>query len=510
MVVIMKWNFKQIRSNARRTVFSRGAKPWFTLVCVAFLFAFIGVSNINQLDFIDLIDEKLGAVNDSVNSNIEILKAYIIETPIVKDIPLITSEAALGFIDILSRSSTWVIKLLGANLAYFKRNQGEVIANMIIAAVITAAVKLFIQNAAVIGSHRFAMECRFSKDVPFRRIMAPFHSKSIFHLIGVMFIYKTVLALWSFTVIGGIYKYYQYCMVPYILAENPSVGWKEAKKLSAQMTKGYKMKIFLTQLSYLHIWIVKAIPIIGLLVSVPMEMALGAEMYFALRSRSDIDRKLFVEKAFSGKPCYAPGEDGSVQPQYVLQDLSIQRPRLIDEKSVYTLLDYVIMFFAFCFIGWIWECGLYIVRDHLLINRGSMYGPWIPIYGVGGTSVVLLLDRFKDNKPRLFLLSVGLCGILEYASSFILDFMFNSSYWNYKADFMNLNGRIYLAGLIAFGIGSMGGIYLFAPTIKAFIEKHSRKLIVSVAVILTVLFLTDLLICFKFGFNSGASVGGSI
>ena len=59
--------------------------------------------------------------------------------------------------------------------------------------------------------------------------------------------------------IPGIYKTFQYAMVPYILAENPSVTWKEARELSKQMTKGYKWKMFLVRLSYVNIWILEII-----------------------------------------------------------------------------------------------------------------------------------------------------------------------------------------------------------------------------------------------------------
>ncbi|WP_279232011.1 putative ABC transporter permease [[Clostridium] hylemonae] len=41
------------------------------------------------------------------------------------------------------------------------------------------------------------------------------------------------------------------------------------------------------------------------------------------------------------------------------------------------------MFFAFSGIGWIWEVILHIIEDGMIINRGVMTGPWLPIYGMG-------------------------------------------------------------------------------------------------------------------------------
>ena len=65
----------------------------------------------------------------------------------------------------------------------------------------------------------------------------------------VMFCYNVVMTLWWLTIIGGVYKYYQYRMVPYLLAENPRLKWRDAKNMSREMTRGYKWKMFLTDLS---------------------------------------------------------------------------------------------------------------------------------------------------------------------------------------------------------------------------------------------------------------------
>ena len=48
---------------------------------------------------------------------------------------------------------------------------------------------------------------------------------------------------------GGIYKSYQYRMIPYLLAENPALPFREAMALSKAMTRGYKWKMFLLDLS---------------------------------------------------------------------------------------------------------------------------------------------------------------------------------------------------------------------------------------------------------------------
>lgn len=502
----MEWNYKQIRKRSWDTTFKKGRKSWLKLALVAFLFAFIGASNGSQTTFIDTIDEYIGANDPLLPGNVDILKEYIVETPIVKNVPFITSDFILTIIDSTSKGATWILKLLAANLAYFQRNKGEVVAVLIIGALIAAVLKFFILNVALVGKNRYVMENRFTQNVKMRRIFAPFHKETLWNTVKVMFLYKLSVSLWSLTIIGGIYKFYQYAAVQYLVAEDPTITWKEAKVLSKQMTDGYKWKMFLTQLSFWYIWLLKAIPLAGLFVAVPLEMQLNAELYFTVRNNPNMKSDLLKEPSFSGMPYV----EVHGEPEFILKDISIMLPAVGDKNSRYSLTDFIFMFFVFCFIGWLWECGLHIFRNHELVNRGTTYGPWIPIYGVGGTTMVFLLDRVRDNKLKLVALEVVICGILEYLGSFLLDIMFNASYWDYKDMLLNVNGRICFAGLTAFALGGMAAIYLIAPAIADFTQKQTRKWQVTVAALLCTAFVVDIVCCLIFGFNSGAGVGGSI
>ena len=150
------------------------------------------------------------------------------------------------------------------------------------------------------------------------------------------------------------------------------------------------------------------------------------------------------------------------------------------------------------------------MQHHELVNRGTLYGPWLPIYGCGGVAIIFLLNRFKNNPTRLFLMTVGLCGVLEYAASLILDFIYNASYWDYKEMFLNLNGRICFAGLLLFGIGGMFGIYIAGPKIREMMRSLPRRKQILICAVLVALFAADLICVAIFGFNSGSGVGGSI
>ena len=515
----MKWEYKRIRKTSWDTVFKKGWKPWLLLVAVCFLFSMIGAQYSLQAEGLDYVDQWLGYKDANYEANIGYLKDYVADTNIVKSMPKEVGDMAVSSLDSIAASNSWVVRVLAHNAAYFERNPGEVIANILIIGLIMFIVKFFILDASEVGLYRYVMENRQQEKVRFRRLFAPFHLKMIPHVIWLMFRYSLVLIKWYMVfIIPGIYKTYQFSMIPFIIAENPKIKWKDAVKLTKSMTKGYKWKMFVTDLSYIYIWILHLIPIAGLLVSVPLSLQLDAEYYFTLRNRAGIDHTNLPEQAFSGAPYVKRMQDKKRDPnivisapEYVLTDVNTKTAH---KKGLfrfdYSLFDIVFMFFSFCMVGWIWEVCYEFVDTGMLVNRGTMYGPWIPIYGFGGLAIVLLLSRFKENKIKLFLMTMLVCAILEYIGSFALEFMFNSSYWDYKEMFMNVNGRICLAGLMAFGVGGLFGVYIAGPAISRFVDRFKRKTQFIVAGILAALFVTDIICCVIFGFNAGAAVGGKI
>ena len=512
-----EFNRKKIINNSFYFTFKKGFKIWFLLVTVCFIFSFMGVSSNNSSNFIDDIDSVLGLNTHFASKNVEILENYILNSELLSKVPFITSDLVLKFVNFITGQHRWLVNFLAANFAYFERNTGEVIVSLLVASLISLYIKIFIQNAFVIGKHRYFMENRYDKEVKIGRIFAPFHLKNIRNVYYVMFIYNLALGLWNLTIIGGVYKYFQYRMIPYILAENPNVRWRDARRLSIEMTNGYKWQMFLTELSCFYMRLPELVSFAGLLISLPFNATLESEIYFALREKVYKNNKdIFIEDEFDKKP-YKNNSD-YVEPKFLLEDVVVSNKKLRSTiktdierlKGEYNIYDYIMFFFSFCFVGYAYEVLLYLVQDHVFVNRGTMYGPWLPIYGIGGVLIIFFLSRFKENKWHVFGLTMALCAVVEYIGSWILEFFFNSSYWDYEQMFINVNGRICLAGLLAFGLGGLFGIYIAAPRISNFVDRIGKKNVKILCTMLIIFFVIDLVCCAVFGFNTGISVGGKI
>ena len=94
--------------------------------------------------------------------------------------------------------------------------------------------------------------------------------------------------LWSLLfVIPGLIKIYSYRMVPYILADDPTIGGKDAITLSRQMMNGHKWNAFVLDLSFIgwELLSVLTAGLLGLFYVKPYEAATGAELYKVLKNQ---------------------------------------------------------------------------------------------------------------------------------------------------------------------------------------------------------------------------------
>ena len=158
------------------------------------------------------------------------------------------------------------------------------------------------------------------------------------------------------------------------------------------------------------------------------------------------------------------------------------------------LINLLLLFFAYAFIGWCIEVTLKYFQFHRFINRGFLTGPWLPIYGSGAgliTVAVKGLAPLESSVGTTFLISFILCGIVEYMTSFVLEKRFHARWWDYSQKPMNLHGRVWIGNLILFGLGGVLIVELFNPLLFRISAHMSIRLREVLAIVLSCIFAAD-------------------
>lgn len=164
---------------------------------------------------------------------------------------------------------------------------GIVTGVLFVALIIGILIKIFIKNPVSVACYKFYIE-NTEQPAGFDVFGKIFKSGSALNIFAVMFMRDLIISLFSLLfVVPGIIKSYQYRMIPYILAENPSIGWKEALAESKRMMDGQKMNAFILDLSFIG-WVILGIITLGLGLIFyvdPYVRATDAELYKVLKNK---------------------------------------------------------------------------------------------------------------------------------------------------------------------------------------------------------------------------------
>lgn len=155
-----------------------------------------------------------------------------------------------------------------------------------------------------------------------------------------------------------------------------------------------------------------------------------------------------------------------------------------------SITQYIFFFFLGAFLGYLWEVLLFYVQDGVFCNRGFLYGPWLPVYGVGAVLMLLMLRRFQKHPVKVFFLAVLLGSFVELFIGWFLAQVFHLRYWDYHDYPLQLGGYICLYSALGFGIAGVLWVCVFAR-----IASHLWK---KMPVPLQRIFLTLLILAFLF------------
>ena len=364
---------------------------------------------------------------------------------------------------------------------------------VVIGLCISVFYRVYIVNVLPVINRRLFLEGRVYAKLPLDRLVYLMRIRKQIHVAFVKLVKSIILTVMNFTVVGGIYFYYTYYLVDYILAENPTISLKDAFSLSRNMMKGHKFECFKWQLSMAG-WYILDVSTFGMsaiFYSNMYRMSVMCEFYTLRRKEfqsailndtylfekpssalmrntySDViaalNAKNPIENAYTGVKKFLCDNFGiifhlsSKEKQYerytynkmeaetmitevyllcypvrlspIEEEYKKSNLRVLHPNRNYTITSILVCFFFMCFVGWIWEVSLSMISYGKFVNRGVLHGPWIPIYGFGCVLILLLLKRFRMRPKVEFSMAVLLCGCIEYFTGFFLELTHNGQKW---------------------------------------------------------------------------------
>lgn len=148
-------------------------------------------------------------------------------------------------------------------------------------------------------------------------------------------------------------------------------------------------------------------------------------------------------------------------------------------KNKEILKELIVIFWIFIIgsiLGYIFEMIVVLFQKGFFESRqGLIYGPFTPVYGIGGMAYYIAFRFIKTrNKGKVFLVSMILGGVTEYLASYIQEKAFGTISWDYSHLLFNINGRTSLLHCTYWGIAGILYIMYIEPRIEKIRENISK------------------------------------
>lgn len=156
--------------------------------------------------------------------------------------------------------------------------------------------------------------------------------------------------------------------------------------------------------------------------------------------------------------------------------------------------DFIKFFWLFVFgsfFGFAIETIWCMIRWRKVESRkGLIYGHFIPIYGIAGLLVAVVLELLSISKKRtIFFITFLIGGIVEYFSSMFQEKVTGTLSWDYSKMKFNLHGRINFVYLIGFGLFGIIWGTIYPEFLDLFYKLFSNENILKTVTVLMAVFM---------------------
>jgi len=176
----------------------------------------------------------------------------------------------------------------------------------LVAIAVAIVIDAFIINPLEVGSKRFFLR-NLNQTAEVKEIAYAFDNNYM-EIVKTVLLRDVFIALWSLLfIIPGIIKSYEYRMIPYLMADDPTLTRTQAFEMSKNMMHGNKWKAFVLDLSFIG-WEILSVFTLGLLSIFYVEPYIqhtNAALYENLRYGGTNAEPAFAESPQLPVPPYA-------------------------------------------------------------------------------------------------------------------------------------------------------------------------------------------------------------
>ena len=160
----------------------------------------------------------------------------------------------------------------------------------------------------------------------------------------------------------------------------------------------------------------------------------------------------------------------------------------------FDFFKWFLLFIIYSNIGWLIEVVKTKFDDKKWINRGFLIGPYCPIYGISGIIMVNYLTHYKNDIVTVFILALFVCSFAEYITSYVMEKLFNTRWWDYTNEKFNLEGRICLKNCVYFGLLGVLLVYVINPMFVRILNNINDGNLKIIGIITLVYFVFDFIL----------------
>ena len=160
----------------------------------------------------------------------------------------------------------------------------------------------------------------------------------------------------------------------------------------------------------------------------------------------------------------------------------------------YSILQWLIFFYIYCFIGWVFESSWVSFLSRRFVNRGFLRAPLLPLYGTGAIMMLWVSIPFQGNLLMTFIAGTVGATILEYIVGVGMEALFKVKYWDYSKQRFNFQGVICLSSSIAWGFLTLLLTQVIHRPIEELVFRMPQPALWIVDIAVSIVFIADTVI----------------